>query len=36
MLYTLEEAMRLAKDIGFPVISRASFTLAGCWKWCCL
>ena len=27
--YTLEEAMRLAKDIGFPVISRASFTLAG-------
>lgn len=27
--YTLEEAMKLAKDIGFPVISRASFTLAG-------
>ncbi|MFA7021225.1 carbamoyl-phosphate synthase large subunit [Aliarcobacter sp.] len=27
--YNLEEAMRLAKDIGFPVISRASFTLAG-------
>ena len=27
--HTLEEAIRLAKDIGFPVISRASFTLAG-------
>ena len=27
--YNLEEAMRLAKEIGFPVISRASFTLAG-------
>ena len=27
--YTLEEAVRVAKEIGFPVISRASFTLAG-------
>ncbi|MFA7084381.1 MAG: carbamoyl-phosphate synthase large subunit, partial [Arcobacteraceae bacterium] len=27
--YTVEEAMILAKEIGFPVISRASFTLAG-------
>lgn len=27
--YTLEEAIKIAKDIGFPVISRASFTLAG-------
>ncbi len=27
--YTIEEAMRCAKEIGFPVISRASFTLAG-------
>jgi len=27
--YTLEEAIQVAKDIGFPVISRASFTLAG-------
>jgi len=27
--YTLEEAIKVAKDIGFPVISRASFTLAG-------
>ncbi|MFK5975295.1 MAG: carbamoyl-phosphate synthase large subunit [Sulfurovum sp.] len=27
--YNVEEAMRCAKEIGFPVISRASFTLAG-------
>ena len=27
--YTVEEAMELAREIGFPVISRASFTLAG-------
>ncbi|RXJ88056.1 carbamoyl-phosphate synthase large subunit [Arcobacter sp. CECT 8985] len=27
--YTLEEAVEVAKEIGFPVISRASFTLAG-------
>ncbi|MEA1914961.1 MAG: carbamoyl-phosphate synthase large subunit [Campylobacterota bacterium] len=27
--YTVEEAIKVAKDIGFPVISRASFTLAG-------
>jgi len=27
--YSVEEAMELAKEIGFPVISRASFTLAG-------
>ncbi len=27
--YNLEEAIRVAKEIGFPVISRASFTLAG-------
>lgn len=27
--YSLEEAVRVVKDIGFPVISRASFTLAG-------
>jgi len=27
--YTVDEAMRVAKEIGFPVISRASFTLAG-------
>ena len=27
--YSLEEAMKLAKEIGFPVISRASYTLAG-------
>ena len=27
--YTVEEAMKVAKEIGFPVISRASFTLAG-------
>ena len=27
--YNLEEALRLAKEIGFPVISRASFTMAG-------
>ena len=27
--YTVEEAMTEAKKIGFPVISRASFTLAG-------
>jgi carbamoyl-phosphate synthase large subunit len=27
--YTVEEAMIKAKEIGFPVISRASFTLAG-------
>ena len=27
--YSVDEAMRLAKEIGFPVISRASFTLAG-------
>jgi carbamoyl-phosphate synthase large subunit len=27
--YTVEEAIEVAKDIGFPVISRASFTLAG-------
>ncbi len=27
--YSLEEALKLAKEIGFPVISRASFTMAG-------
>ena len=27
--YNLEEALKLAKEIGFPVISRASFTMAG-------
>jgi carbamoyl-phosphate synthase large subunit len=27
--YTVDEAMKIAKNIGFPVISRASFTLAG-------
>ena len=27
--YSLEEAVRVVKEIGFPVISRASFTLAG-------
>lgn len=27
--YNLEEAIEIAKEIGFPVISRASFTLAG-------
>ncbi len=27
--YTVEEAVKVAKDIGFPVILRASFTLAG-------
>jgi len=27
--YNLEEALILAKEIGFPVISRASFTMAG-------
>jgi carbamoyl-phosphate synthase large subunit len=27
--YSVDEAMKLAKEIGFPVISRASFTLAG-------
>jgi len=27
--YTIEEAMSVVKEIGFPVISRASFTLAG-------
>jgi len=27
--YTLEEAIEVVKEIGFPVISRASFTLAG-------
>ena len=27
--YTLEEALTRAKEIGFPVISRASFTMAG-------
>ena len=27
--YTVEEAIEVAKKIGFPVISRASFTLAG-------
>ena len=27
--YTVEEAIKVAKKIGFPVISRASFTLAG-------
>ena len=27
--YNLEEALALAKEIGFPVISRASFTMAG-------
>jgi len=27
--YNLEDALRLAKEIGFPVISRASFTMAG-------
>ena len=27
--YSLEEAIEVVKDIGFPVISRASFTLAG-------
>lgn len=27
--YTVEEAIKIAQEIGFPVISRASFTLAG-------
>jgi len=27
--YNVEEAIKVAKEIGFPVISRASFTLAG-------
>ena len=27
--YSVDEAIEVAKDIGFPVISRASFTLAG-------
>jgi len=27
--YTVDEAIKVAKEIGFPVISRASFTLAG-------
>jgi len=27
--YTLDEALERAKEIGFPVISRASFTMAG-------
>ncbi len=27
--YNMEEALTLAKEIGFPVISRASFTMAG-------
>ncbi len=27
--YTFDEAVKVAKEIGFPVISRASFTLAG-------
>lgn len=27
--YSIEEAMRVVKEIGFPIISRASFTLAG-------
>lgn len=27
--YTIDEAMSVVKEIGFPVISRASFTLAG-------
>ena len=27
--YSVEEAMEVVKEIGFPVISRASFTLAG-------
>jgi carbamoyl-phosphate synthase large subunit len=27
--YNLEEALKVAKEIGFPVISRASFTMAG-------
>ncbi len=27
--YNLEDALKLAKEIGFPVISRASFTMAG-------
>ncbi len=27
--YTVDEAIEVAKNIGFPVISRASFTLAG-------
>ncbi|MBU3015046.1 carbamoyl-phosphate synthase large subunit [Poseidonibacter lekithochrous] len=27
--YSVEEAIKVAKDIGFPVISRSSFTLAG-------
>lgn len=27
--YNLEEAIKIAKELGFPLISRASFTLAG-------
>jgi len=27
--YSLEEALKVVKEIGFPVISRASFTMAG-------
>ncbi len=27
--YTVDEAIKVAREIGFPVISRASFTLAG-------
>lgn len=27
--YTLEEALEAAKEIGFPLIIRASYTLAG-------
>ncbi|EIF51841.1 carbamoyl phosphate synthase large subunit, partial [Sulfurovum sp. AR] len=27
--YSVDEAIKVAKEIGFPVISRASFTLAG-------